>query len=208
MTIQSDSMSLVLAGRWNKYIFSPSWVSDKLFNTQEVQIEINLENLETPLRYKTQNVRFAVEPTKVIFTALEYDQDVFAYIEDRAKHLCAILSETPVIGFGINIEFLCDTIPESVSRLLSIPDTKYYSDNLLTIKNQAVTRKLDLGDRECNLSVTIEGSKIVFLYNFHTTVSSASMIASGLTGDILKCYQMAKDIMKNIYNLEVASEEG
>ena len=207
MTIQSDSMTLVLAGRWNRYIFTPTWVAENLFQTPEVRVEVAIDNLEAPIRYEYQNIRFAIEPARIIFTSLENEPEVFTSIESKAKHLCELLPQTPVIGYGINIVFVCDPVPLIVSNLLSIPDTGRFSDNLITINSQTVTRKLDLDGQVCNLSVAIEGSKAIFSFNFHTVAATASIIAEALAGKFSANYTKAREIMNNIYNVQLEVSE-
>lgn len=207
MTIQSDSMTLVLAGRWNKYIFTPTWVSENIFQTSEVQVEVAIDNLDAPIRYQYQNIRFTVEPARVIFTSLANEPEVFTSIERIAKHLCELLPQTPAIGYGINIVFVCDPVPSAVNSLLTIPDSRLFSDNLLTISSQTVVRKLAFDGQVCNLSVAIEGSKAIFSFNFHTEAATASLIASALANKFSENYAKAREIMNHIYNLQLEGYE-
>jgi len=77
MIIKSDGWNLVLLGKWNKYILSPEWTAENIFQVDGVQVEFSI-NLDRPHRYTSDTVRMIPGEDSVVFIPIEFDNETLS----------------------------------------------------------------------------------------------------------------------------------
>ncbi len=105
MNLRKDSVSLIIVGKWNRYILTPEWIAKHFFNATELAVEFSL-NLDSPPRFTRDDIRIVPEDNRIKFEALRYNDDVLLQIEQMSVKLAKLLPVTPVKAFGINFGFV------------------------------------------------------------------------------------------------------
>lgn len=206
MKILDDSVSIVLVGKWNKYILDPEWIAKNLFNEEKIQVEFPILNFDLPPRFSHENIRIVLNKDRLEFFALSYSKSVFDRIEEMIKTVTNILKHTPTGAFGINFEYNTDSNDQRLLELFEFSDNNGIIDSdesLPSITEMAITRTLELDDRKIKFTLKKTDLNISFRFNFHYVVKNADEINSKISGQFLSCKEMAEKILKNTYNQEL-----
>lgn len=99
MKVKPGSTTLILVGKWNKYILSPNWLAKNIFKNDNMQVEFSF-NLDLPPRFTSDKIRIVATEDNVVFVALTYDEDILSRIEAMVYNLAESLPHTPVSAFG------------------------------------------------------------------------------------------------------------
>ncbi len=95
MEILPESLTFIIAGKWNKYILSHEWVAKNIFKEDNINVEFSMEP-DLPFRYHKGNIRFIPTNNNVTFQALNHDRQTLDDIEEKAKNLISLLDKTPL----------------------------------------------------------------------------------------------------------------
>ena len=66
MISKQDTWGIVIAGHWNRMIFTPEWVGPRLFNQDEIETQIALLPI-FPIIYRHEQVVLEASAPRLIF---------------------------------------------------------------------------------------------------------------------------------------------
>jgi hypothetical protein len=207
MKIKSESYSLIIAGSWNRHIFTPEWVSRNIFKADQVQIEFPI-NAIGPLRFEYQKVRLIPAANRLLFIALDNQDETLKKIETMANSISDLLPHTPVTAFGINFGFV-DNVANSVELLsiFNIADNERLSSVNAEIKLCMIQRKVIIDGTTILLTLSKDPSNMNFDFNFHFDIKALVELKTILiTGKIIECRNLALKILKQAYEMELSTE--
>src|SRR4051794_6937811 len=104
MIAKKDSWNIVLAGLWNRAIFTPEWVGRLLFKQTEVETLISIMP-HMPIIYRNQQVSMEVALSRLVFKPRSISEASLMAAEDMAHKVLKILQDTPLLGVGVNFNF-------------------------------------------------------------------------------------------------------
>src|SRR4051812_13358345 len=106
MRPRNDGWSLVLAGFWNRLIFTPDWVIPRFFEGEtEIGTKVSLLPV-MPLIYEKDGLSMEVSSTRILFRPPNtHDDRQLLRVEEMARRALNDLPETPVQAMGINFAF-------------------------------------------------------------------------------------------------------
>jgi len=207
MKIVPESLAIVLAGYWNKYLLNPDWVGKNIFQEKSIKVEFALQ-MELPPRYTAGNVRFMPTSDRVQMFALKHDDETLRRIEDMAIRLVTTLIHTPMSGVGINLSFTEDITVGTLRELFVLPDLASINALGYTIQNTTVVRGLVLDGDIVNMSVQAKEGKVTFDFNFHINVKNAEEVADKIRNRVVEKRDAAIAFMRDVYGLELQALEG
>jgi hypothetical protein len=210
MKIIDGSWSVVIVGKWNRYILTPEWVGKEIFNQDKLEVQFPVNRPELPLRYKNQdNILFLPAIDKCQFIAQEsYDDATLSKISSFIKNLVSILKHTPVTAFGINFGFEEESHNFNQLNLFNFNDSNAYLDKKIVPSSTEIKRQFAINKHLMNLSVIYDSNqnKVFFNFNFHYDVTKPSEINELVTKDLIIKKESLK-ILDDIYNLKLENEE-
>ena len=90
-----DQWTIVAPGAWNARIFSAAWVSERVFKSDKVTIEMTIGGLG-PLRYNGDGIHLVASDDMVVLGVRSADADALSRAEEAAIRIFEGLPETPV----------------------------------------------------------------------------------------------------------------
>jgi len=206
MKILPDSLTLIIVGKWNRYILTVDWLAKNIFQTDNVQIEFSLD-FDLPPRFTKDGIRIIPTENRITFIALKYDDVVFSRIEKMTLRLAKLLPVTPVTAFGINFKFVEESPKSELLSLFELADNNKLSDNDIRIEDYFLKRKMIVNNRVLNLNIIQESKKVLFEFNFHEELQNINMLIQKIEGRFIANKEIAENLLNNIYGLNLEMEE-
>ncbi len=209
MKMKAGASSIVLVGHWNRHILVPKWVGDYVFDETKFTVEFNFES-GVSQSFTAQSVPVKLMPSSnnVVFFAQDNVDKTLSAMEAFAIKLSTKLPETPVSGFGINIEYIEEAPTGVTADVFDLKDDPLLEECECQATRTSLIRKLIVQNKILNLNITEEKGAVTFAFNFHYEVKTTSEISDKIKGEVHKNKAIAEDMLKKIYNLSVEAEDG
>ncbi|MEA5113341.1 MAG: hypothetical protein VB050_04875 [Geobacteraceae bacterium] len=205
MKIKEETWNVVLVGKWNKYILSPEWLAQNIFQVDKVQIEFGL-NVDMPPRYTANNIRLTPSDDLVIFTSLSYDDSTLELMSSYCVSLFTKLSYTPIVACGINFGFIDDTQITPYDNLFRFDDESALVSTGSIVRSKTINRKLVLNENKIlNFNLTQSSEGISFDFNFHYDTKNCEDAIEAVRC-IVENKNKALHLLKTVYNMSLEEE--
>jgi hypothetical protein len=188
MIRKRSGWNIVLAGFWNRMIFTPEWVIPRLF--PEPQLETLVALLPVlPLIYRVDQVALEVTMTRLAFRPRKPGDDASLLRAEKAV--------------GVNFSFKDKTpAPPLVSMFNDTDDAELAAQDW-SIGERKVTRKLTRGGQTLSLTMTYTAGVVQFDFNFHSPATTAAeALAAVAEGKVLTHRDAALKLLGEAYHLE------
>ena len=156
--------SIVSLGSWNSRIFTPTWVSEKVFAMPEGEsMTVGLNDPQLSLTYIWKNIHLLITDSRIELKTDQCSSEILTLMEQCYLRLSEYLPYTPVSAVGFNLNFhltqeeFLQTTASKLQRPKSIGD---YSCNTLTY-----SANKDYATRSFVIQQMVEGGDI--RVNFH-----------------------------------------
>lgn len=160
MISKQDNWGIVLAGHWNRMIFTPEWVGARLFQQEEVETQIALMPV-FPIIYRHDEVVIEVSSSRLIFRPRFDSKRSLEEAERMAVTVMDDLPNTPLMGVGINFSFVERDPPPKLISLFNLEDGRLIERAQWEAPETKISRKLtgSLGTMLLTLSQDADGKK-------------------------------------------------
>ncbi len=210
MNLKLDSWGIVLAGHWNRMIFTPEWVGGKLFHQEEVETQIALMPV-FPIIYRHDQVILEVAAGKLIFRP-RFDT-AFSLGEAQRMALTVLhdLPNTPLMGVGVNFSFVERDPPRPVLELFNLSDARAIARAGWDSPEVVVGRKLTGPPGTLQLSVCQGAEDVEIVLNFHADTpgppeAACAAARQALDGRVVPLRDAALGFLRDIYGLRLDEE--
>ena len=206
MAVTPTEWSVVIVGRWNRAILTPSGIAKRLFQLEEgtpLEVLVAIDAPAPPqVKYDGITVvagddRLLVHPETPGYPELEKAKAV-------ASRALASLPETPISAAGVNVNYRCDEPLESLQQI-----TRHtwcddqLSDRRYVITRRQLTRTLKWDDAQINFSVIEQpDSTFQILFNFHHASSDVKKLADWLHTPIEDITSHVRAVLVDCMKLE------
>ncbi len=203
MTPKENSWTIVIAGNWNRMIFSPNWVGKKIFNAKEVEVRVPLQ-IANPIVYKFEDITLSINEARVTIGMLVLSDDCLTHGENIACMILQQLYHTPVSGIGVNFGFREDKPTKALNDALSHTDDLHIS-SVWDIKRQELVRSLIKDSQILNMSIGSDNSGVEISANFHSEVKSANEAEEAIKDKTLEMKSEFVKLIEQVYKLKLES---
>ena len=168
MQTKPEGWSIVLAGYWNRMIFTPEWVGSRLF-PDNPQIETVVALLPVlPIVYRTALVAVEISSTRIVCRARDLSSDEsLQQSEDIARKIISELPETPLQGIGVNFGFRESKPPPALLDLFIFNDTSQLTTAGWEATERRIIRQLQYESTTLNLNLSLNSGQLDIDCNFH-----------------------------------------
>ena len=98
--------SIVSLGSWNSRIFTPTWVSDKVFAMPEGEsMNVGLNDQQLSLTYVWKSIQFLITDNRIDFKTDQCTSEILTLMEQCYLRLSEYLPYTPITAVGFNLDF-------------------------------------------------------------------------------------------------------
>ncbi|WP_176051072.1 hypothetical protein [Burkholderia sp. BCC1644] len=182
MELQSDKMTLVIAGAWNPAILTPQWIAQHVLGFPadrdfQVGVELPIQEYGQAPRFSFESLSVMATPATLLFALNADDRPHVQKTFEVAAKVLELLPHTPVSGVGVNFMFT-DTKPDANVAttfrshdgvLAKLPDEEQNA----TIVQQSWQATVKLSDHLANVNCIKRGDRFEVAINHHFNVSSA-----------------------------------
>jgi hypothetical protein len=210
MEKKQDGWSVVLAGFWNRMIFTPEWVIPHLFS-EDAQIETLVALLPVlPIIYRDSQIAVEISSVQVVCRARNPGDDAALRRSGTiAGVILQTLPETPVQGVGINFAFREVAPVGGLLDLFNFGDNARLAQAEWQVGERKIVRRLSHDDDTLNLTLTFGGGQLDIDCNFHTDFADRDAAIAALSPDrIIQLKERTITMLDELYGLQLEENHG
>lgn len=212
MTPKLETWGIVLAGHWNRMIFTPEWVGANLFQQETIETEIALLPV-FPVIYRHTLVTLEAGGGRLVFRPRVDSVHALDLSEQMAVTVLRELPNTPLMGVGVNFSFTETNPSDALLELFNLQDASYIAREGWEAPEIKLSRKLTGEHGTMLLSLGYNGVAVDVDINFHSetpgnTVAANAAARAAVEGRILRLKGAALDFLSSIYHLRLEEGEG
>lgn len=209
MRRKTEGWNIILAGFWNRLIFTPEWVAERVFHHADFETYVALLPV-LPIVFKDKVVSMEVSLARLLFRPLKLkDDEGLARAEQMAREVLTALPETPVQAVGVNFGYVEDFPPDHLVAVFNDNDPRNLDTMGWEIKERKLTRRLTQGADMLNLTMTYDGTSVTFDLNYHTeATTNEAAIRAVKEGRAVTLRRQGLELVQRIYQLDELEEDG
>ena len=167
MVLKENSLVIVLVGDWNKLYIQPEWITQHVFNKNEVEMEISGRGSDFTISYKSNNVLIPATQSKMLFSATKIDKDTLQYLCLCLNNFVRQAQSAQKISYGYNVDFSDDNgsllakVFDSVSDNFNIVRAGYEIDSM------RISQVLKRDKRKISIDSGLINNKAAIHFNEH-----------------------------------------
>jgi len=205
MRRKSDGWNIVIAGLWNRAIFTPEWVSELLFHEPEVETLLSIMPY-LPIIYRNQQVAIEVSAARLVFRPRQLDDACLRAAETMAHAVLDKLRDTPLLGIGVNFSFVEESPGRGLVKLFDFADNPQLLEAGWDLHDRRIVRKIRHDNDTMNLTLLFDGRSVTAEFNYHTDTTSNQTAREAIQGRVLGLRDTAIRLLQQVYHLEVAED--
>ncbi len=195
-----DGWSIVMAGHWNRVIFSPAWITGHLTSVKDIGIEVPVDNPGLPIRLTFEGIHLCVTSKQLVLTVERAEDALLEKCRDVAISALKELPHTPLMAVGVNYHFVAEQPDDALLQVFNLADNNRLSDADVKIRSTIIQRTLLIKDQTVNLSLTLADDKKVHVaFNFHKDTPSTEQAVAFLGAHSTDLKEKAFDLLNKIY---------
>lgn len=205
MKRKPEGWNIVLAGLWNRAIFTPAWVSELLFHEAEVETMLSVMP-HLPIIYRNRQVAVEVSSARLVFRPRRTNDDCLVAAEQMAHAVLNKLQDTPLLAVGVNFAFVEEN-PGALVRLFDFTDNTDIGDAGWDVQERRIVRTMRKDDDTLNLTLVFDGQTLKVELNYHTETNSNQTAREAVDGRAIRLRDKGLELLNQVYHLELAAEE-
>lgn len=195
--------TIVIAGAFNPFIFSPQWIANVLYEIPEGQ-EVNGMMITDVVAQTTRpylnDIAILADIERLSLFIDIWDDEHLNLAESLVKRVCAALPHTPVQGMGINFRFSQADFDANIADLIEQNDVPSQL-GAVTERTNMSTIEMGNGTR-LNLRRTLNENEFDVRFNYHADFTNLSEIDAFVDGKLGESYNLAVSAMKLLYKCD------
>lgn len=207
MRRKPEGWNIVLAGFWNRMIFTPEWVAERIFNGEKFETYVTLLPV-LPVVFKGPSVSMEVSLARLLFRPQKLNDDGdLSRAEGMAKAVLKALPETPVQAVGINFSYIEDFPPDHLKGVFHDNDPTDLGTFGWVIKERKIARLLTQGNDSLNLTLTYNDKVVTFDLNYHSdAASNEAAILAVKDGRVSALKRQGIELLRGAFHLELEED--
>ncbi|MHB9026216.1 MAG: hypothetical protein ACYC7E_18920 [Armatimonadota bacterium] len=201
-----ESCTIVMVGSWNTRLLSISWISQYLFDGQEVVGEFSaIPGL--PDRFTADDIRILPAEERLLIAPTKFSDELFQSAEEKAVKILRLLQYTPLRAVGVNYVFIEDQPIPAVEELFENVNSARITQQLGGPVQTAVQWSFPYEDGTVNVAVVKkdDSTRLSFNYNWDLTIPAGAV--NVLEGKLIRMKQDTLQTISNSWELTLDEEE-
>ena len=188
MKLEPTNWSVVLVGRWDPAILSPSGIAKHVFHLApktQVQVAVPLDGVSAYLVTNLDStLTVHVERDRLQIDVLRFDYQSLAQGLLAGVNALEALPMTPFSAVGYNINFTTNELCPELISLTDCPVDKDISEKGYTLSGRSLGRSVQYGDGQINISIGQKDNSYAVNCNFHLDVRSVEKAKAWLSTSV------------------------
>jgi hypothetical protein len=204
MRRKPEGWNIVLAGIWNRAIFTPEWVNELLFHEPEVETLLSIMPY-LPIIYRNGQVAIEVSTPRVAFRPRRLDDASIQAAETMAHAVLDKLRDTPLLAVGVNFAFVEESPRRELVRLFDFPDNPRFGEAGWNLQERRIARKMVRDNDTLNLTLVFDGQGVTIEFNYHTDTTNNEAAREAINNRVIGLRDTAIQLLGQVYHLELAT---
>lgn len=205
MSLEWGEWNVVVVGRWNRAILTPSGIAKRIFGLKEgtpVEVYVPIDAIG-PYQVKYDSIVVTAGSDRLI---LQPDEATFDLLEKAKRHAVTAINElpeTPFTAAGINIRYMTkDTLQPLVDFTAHESDSRL-SDEGLNIVGRSNRRSVKWNDGQINISVNRQEDESYRIeFNFHRQSTEREELEAWLKTSIEELEAISNTLLKDYIRID------
>lgn len=210
MTPVVEGWTIVLAGFWNRAIFTPQWLQARnLFPAdRNIGLELAVGTPRVSPRLVLDGINLRVEPSLLVVGTDAALDDRLTRMEELATRIAQELPHTPLMATGINFQWKEADPSDNLLRVFETTDRDRLADFGLQVTGATtIRRELEDNGQRINFSGVLDSEmQVAFDFNFHFETTSAEAARNAILNRTLQCRNRALDVLSTVYDMEPVAQ--
>jgi hypothetical protein len=212
MILNVETTGIVLAGHWNRMIFTPEWVATNLFHEPMIEAEISMLP-GFPAVYRHRYVLLEASSVRILIRPKFNTDRSLGVAEDMATTVLTALPNTPLLGVGINFAFVERNPSVEMVELFNLRDAGAVARAEMEVPETKLVRKLVGEHGVMNFSLGYDTPAITIEINYHTETPGSSAAANqiartAVAGRVVRLRDAAVRFLHDTYGLRLENGDG
>lgn len=200
-----NDWTLVVVGSWNTAILNPEWLSQKVFDGNPIEIEVQMEPGRVLVQYVARKLRIIPQQARLVIAC--QDETALPAAEAALLRILQELPVTPIASTGINFGFEEHNPSGHLLDTFALADTDSLSDQGIVINETVVNRRLVIGGDILNLRLTLTSNAHVHFHcNFHSDTPGSEQAIEVVRNKVANRLTSATQLLSVLYNVELEEE--
>lgn len=196
-----EKCNIIIAGAWNRRLFSPEWVGRWIFDGKPIDVEIPLM-LGGPFKFIHDGLELYPDSDRLIIIPKNLEDSSLSAAEKVSIKILDLLPHTPIAALGLNFAFLEESLNDRL-KIFSLLDDPLLAGNSLEIIETQIRRLLKFESKICNLSIVRKPESIIIDFNFHFEGSEVIGTKGQVVNNFIPFKQKALEICKIVYDIQL-----
>lgn len=192
----------MLAGHWNRMIFTPPFVGQRLFQQAQLETLVPLTP-RAPVVFQNEHVALNVAPARLELKPRTLANADLTAVEEMATRAMEQLPDTPMIGIGCNFLFVESAPSDEFLGRFNFEDAGDLGTLGWEAAERQIVRRLIRNGQTLNLKLVFGGQDVLFDFNFHHDVQTAQQGIEALRGNYLGMKESAIQVLRDVYDFQL-----
>lgn len=207
MRTDAEGFSIVIIGAWNAAIFSPQWVAGHLTESQDIGLEVLLQNPSLPPRLRFEGIFLKILPDRLVLNSPEVNNDQLTLMQTVAVKVLTDLPHTPVQAVGVNFRFHESDPTGRLLGAFKLSDQGHLSDAGISVSSTSIKRRVSIAEHVLFLTLESgENDEVIVDFNFHRDVTNAEAAKQHLEDGIIQFQEQAENVLQTVYEIQDIEE--
>lgn len=205
MEPRPNSWQIVVAGYWNRMIFSPEWVGQHLLQQELVDVLVPFVP-DAPIIYRKNDIEIQIAATRLAVAARQTTE---ASLQSAEQMVCSILQHlpnTPISAVGVNLGFKDREPRNSLLGMFNLADDPDITTEGWRIEERQFVRRLTRDNQTLNLALSFKLAEVELDANFHSDTTSAHVARGLLNGHTAGMLGNLNALIHHVYGGEPANQ--
>lgn len=167
MNIINNSFSIVINGDWNKEFIRPSWIAEKVFEIDQINLEVIGKELDYTVQVRNNNIIIRPNQNRVVIICEDISDESIREFEKVFINFINECISPMIASYGFNIGFEEDETKNYSSVVDNLKDNEILLENDIIIENTDIIRKIMYKDMPFTLKYIINKNKLNMIFNSH-----------------------------------------
>lgn len=169
MVFINDSLTVVLAGDWNKLYIQPDWMAENIFEKDKIEIGVNGQGSEFSISYRGESVIISPGQSNMVFSVMNTEKETLLSLCKCLNNFIEKAYTPQLFAYGLNADFLEEEGILFAEVIDSMSDTNTIIENGYELISTKISRTLKRENKIINMDSRLDGNNLEVHFNEHHT---------------------------------------
>ncbi|ESZ24251.1 hypothetical protein [Mesorhizobium sp. L2C084A000] len=194
--------TVVAVGSWNLAILNPDWFAKNVFDTNQLNVELILENFAPRLRFVHDDAIVIPSADRMIIGSRRPTDSSLAVCEKAMSKLLQLLPVTPIAAVGVNFGYDEADPPQRLFDIFKFSDASKFIDQTIQIIDSTIARQFSYDKYLCTMTTHLsDAGSVQFKFNYNANVENSNDARAALDDKVTMLREYTERLLGDIYGI-------